>query len=210
MPTTWIEDAAVELLLLSTLGLKGIFVLQRALCVTPSNTPDRNGFLLSMMQQSGFSLDEKHCRICISLLERLNIRHLYSPEPLSASAEEDGRSAGPSRSADAGMHANNVQLILSPPNDVCINMGCSIKGKEGSLMKNHEPTVVTVFTLGGPVVAHKFTLRCARCSTIYNYSMFGKKRTDGECYYSHRRNLIEISDSVYCERELYNLFCSLR
>ena len=47
-----LNDAAMELLLLSKLGLKGIFAFQHAMCVTPSNIPDRDCILLSLMQKS--------------------------------------------------------------------------------------------------------------------------------------------------------------
>lgn len=198
-----LNDAAVELLLLSTFGLKGLLILIDAIRITPSNTPDRNGYIFSLMQQAGFLLDKQYCRICISLLERLNIFSLHSSEMVSNTYSEGSlpQSASP---------LAKVQLILTPPNDTCINLECSHQGKRCSLIKNHNPTFVTVFTLSGPIVGQKFTLRCSGCSTIYNYSQFGKKHTDGECYYSCRRDLIEISDTIYAERELYNFFNSLR
>lgn len=93
--------------------------------------------------------------------------------------------------------------ILCPPVDCCINDG-------GTLIANHKPTIVTVYTLTGPEVAEKYSLKCMSCQCIYNYSMFGNKFKEGERYYNEPRELIDISDTVFCERSLYEFFCSLR
>ncbi len=45
---------------------------------------------------------------------------------------------------------------------------------------------------------------------VKSIGMYGKKRSDGEIYYDEQRPLIEVSDTVYVERSLYELFCSLR
>lgn len=77
-------------------------------------------------------------------------------------------------------------------------------GKIGSLVKHHNPITVTVYTLAGPEIALKQTLKCKGCVFIYNYSMYGKKLTEGEYYYSNEQPLLEVSDTSYCERELSN------
>lgn len=104
----------------------------------------------------------------------------------------------------------HYQRSLSPPVSCCINEKCHMQGKFGSLVKHHDPTTVTVYTLAGPEVAMKQALKCKGCSFIYNYSMYGKKLTEGERYYSTERDLLEVSDTSYCERELFEFFCSLR
>ena len=93
--------------------------------------------------------------------------------------------------------------ILCPPVDNCVHNG-------SILAPNHKPTTVTVFTLTGPEVAQKYSLKCCSCQCIYNYSMYGNKFKGGERYYDMPRELIEVSDNIYCERTLYEFFCSLR
>ena len=65
----------------------------------------------------------------------------------------------------------HYQRSLSPPVSCCINEKCHKQGKFGSLVKHHDPTTVTVYTLAGPEVALKQALKCKGCSFIYNYSM---------------------------------------
>ena len=92
----------------------------------------------------------------------------------------------------------HYQRSLSPPVSCCINEKCHMQGKFGSLVRHHDPTTVTVYTLAGPEVALKQALKCKGCSYIYNYSMYGKKLTEGEHYYSTERDLLEVSDTSYC------------
>ena len=89
--------------------------------------------------------------------------------------------------------------LLCPPVDSCVHDG-------STLAPNHKPTTVTVFTLTGPEVAQKYSLKSCSCQCIYNYSMYGNKLKDGERYYDKPRELIEVSDSIYCERTLYEFF----
>ena len=79
-----------------------------------------------------------------------------------------------------------------------------------SLTSHHGFTVVTVYSLSGPEVGLKYALKCRKCSFIYNYAMFGKKNTVGERFYAWPRDLVEVSDVTYCEREIFEIFCSLR
>ena len=99
---------------------------------------------------------------------------------------------------------------LAPPVKACIQPKCSMHGRPGSLYSPHPPIQATVFTLSGPVPATKISLRCKGCSTIYNYNKYGKKNTEGERLYDCQRDLVEVTDVVYCSREMYSLFCSLR
>ena len=88
-------------------------------------------------------------------------------------------------------------------------MKCHVYDTSGSFRK-HDPTTPTLYTLTGPEIAQKQALKCKSCSFIYNYSMHGKKLTEREHYYAEEHNFIEVSDTTYCERELYEFFCSLR
>ena len=99
--------------------------------------------------------------------------------------------------------------FLAPPVCKCLNETCKLVGSLTSLAPHHDPINVLVFTIRGPTVATKVSLRCKACSTIYNYSMYGKK-TEGEMYYSLERPLVEVTDRVYVERGVQELFCSLR
>jgi hypothetical protein len=104
----------------------------------------------------------------------------------------------------------HYQCTLSPSVSCCINEKCHMLGRIGSLVKHHDPITVTVYTLAGPEITLKQTLKCKGCSFIYNYSMYGKKLTEGEYYYSNEQPLLEVSDTSYYERALSEFFCSLR
>ena len=95
--------------------------------------------------------------------------------------------------------------FLAPPVDICIVPEC-----RGRLVDQHKPIAVTIYGLTGPRRATKLCLRCSKCNTVYNYSQYGRKHTDGEKLYNHRREYIEVSDAIYCERQLHELFCNLR
>ena len=73
--------------------------------------------------------------------------------------------------------------FLAPPVSRCIVPECHGE----SLYRHHPVVTVTVFTLNGPTPATKCSLKCGKCATIYNYSMYGKKRTEGEVYHSASR-----------------------
>ena len=80
-----------------------------------------------------------------------------------------------------------------------------------SLFTMHTPVKVTVFTSSGPLPGCKIALRCSACSVIrYNYSKYGNKQKEGERFYDERRDLIKVSDVVYCERQLSDLFTFLK
>lgn len=95
--------------------------------------------------------------------------------------------------------------FLAPPVDTCIVPEC-----RGKLVDQHRPVAVTIYGLTGPRRATRLCLRCSKCNTVYNYSQYGRKYTDGEKLYNHRREYIEVSDTIYCERQLHELFCNLR
>lgn len=102
-----------------------------------------------------------------------------------------------------------LNVILAPPVSSCICGQCTSFGRP--LYQHHPPTTVTIFTLNGPVPGTKINLKCSSCSTIYNYCMYGQKTNNGEQFYDGcPRRYLEISDEVYCERSLFELYCHLR
>ena len=68
---------------------------------------------------------------------------------------------------------------------------------------------VTIYALYGVTSASKVTLRCCSCSLSYNYSMWGRKRSTGFKYYPLQREYVEVSDTVFYQRRLLELQCSL-
>ena len=97
--------------------------------------------------------------------------------------------------------------FIAPPCGSCIKPSCLYK----QLTVHNNPVNALVFTFSGPVSTTKISLRCQKCLTVYNYSMFGRKqREEGEHFYHEERPLIEISDTVFIERNLYNMFSVLR
>ena len=63
--------------------------------------------------------------------------------------------------------------FLAPPVSKCLTSEC----KGAALSKPHPPNTVTIFTVsGGPLPALKCNLRCSKCGTIHNYSMYRNKK----------------------------------
>ena len=73
--------------------------------------------------------------------------------------------------------------ILTPPVSSCINEECGAEQKSGSLSVVRKPVAVTVFDVDGGRQAAKISLKCTKCHTIYNYTTYGRKATEGETYY---------------------------
>ena len=97
--------------------------------------------------------------------------------------------------------------FLAPPVSKCIMPEC----QRAALSRPHPLTMATIFTVdSGPLPALKCCLRCSKCGTIYNYSMYGRKKQGGERYYAEPRKYVEVSDVVYCERQLFSFYCLLR
>ena len=91
--------------------------------------------------------------------------------------------------------------ILCPPTSVCYT--CS-----STLVKHHD-CQVRVYSTTGVSKASKVTLRCKKCSLIYNYSQYGNKHNIGFRFYTKERNLVEVTDCLYFDRHLFELQCSL-
>ena len=149
-----LSDKAVEVLLIATVGLEGLLNLRHAMSMVPQNVPDRSTRIVSLVTKQ-VQVSPDRIKRCIELMEKLHVVE------------------------------GHYQCSLSPPVSCCTNEKCHMQGKFGSLVKHHDPTTVTVYTLAdGPEVALKQALKCKGWSFIYNYSMYGRKLTEGECYYS--------------------------
>lgn len=95
----------------------------------------------------------------------------------------------------------SVPKILAPPTSKCLK--CS-KG----LVQNHSCSVV-VYTMNGILHTEKVTLRCTGCRLYYNYDKWGNKRNCGFLFYSSMRELVEVNDATYFQRQLLEFQCSL-
>lgn len=100
--------------------------------------------------------------------------------------------------------------FLAPPTSSCLNRTCKNFNCPGSLYQHHPPITVSLFTFEGPQPATKISLKCRGCSTIYNYNMFGNKKSEGERFYDAAREYVEISDVAYCSQELLQMYTLLR
>lgn len=100
--------------------------------------------------------------------------------------------------------------FLAPPTSACLNECCPRFGNLHSLHQHHLPITVSLFTLEGPKPGTKICLKCRECNTIYNYSSFGKKKTEGERFYNDVRDYVEVSDVTFCDRRLLRFYSLLR
>ena len=187
---------SIELFLVANIGLKGLHWLQLARESVPGNYPGRISVITSLVNGalSSNPISEEKCNCLLAALESTSLSN-----PISAAG-------GLWHCAvESGLPIH----YLTPPVKSCIRPGCV---GTGELIKHHDPITATVFTISGPEPASKQLLKCGRCACIYGYSMYGYKTRahEGERYYDTQRQLIEVSDNVFCDRNLFNLFCNLR
>ena len=91
--------------------------------------------------------------------------------------------------------------ILAPPVGQCYDC-------DGSLVSNHS-TQVKCYTTSGAKFATKITLRCRKCCITYNYAHFGNKDELGFRHYPVAQPYVEVSDTIYFDRTVLELQCSL-
>lgn len=58
-----------------------------------------------------------------------------------------------------------------------------MKHKTRPLSLIRRPVAVTVYDVDGGRPAAKLSFRCVKCSTVYNYTTWGRKFMEGEKYY---------------------------
>lgn len=86
--------------------------------------------------------------------------------------------------------------LLTPPEELKMR-GC-LKC-DNKLTTHNDASLVTVFTIKGPIPATKICWRCKRCKLNYNYSQYGNEEI-GYKFYSEPRPLVEATTSSYVER----------
>lgn len=193
-----------EVMLVLRLGLEGLDCLRTAIQIVPEQYLEKrfniisdivNKILVRSSTKQPVTVREcemlaQMCSVKVSsYMERQGSN--YATE-LWALTEESGRMG--------------YCAFLSPPIKRCVNPSCN----QQLLHSYTPPTKVTVFEVSGPRPASKIALRCSKCKTNYNYSMFGNKTLTGERYYDMERAYVEASDIVFVSRELHQLFATLR
>ena len=189
------DTRVCEMFLVARLGLTGTEGLRLAHHLIPKQYGSKRNQLAAVITNSfvATELSETECGVLLSFMEEkcspyCNMRS--NSDHLRRLTRENG---------------SPFEEFLAPPVSICINLEC-----KGRLVDQHKPIAVTIFGLTGPRKATKLSLRCSTCSTVYNYSQYGRRHTCGEMWYEQRREYIEVSDTVYCERRLHELFCNLR
>ena len=95
----------------------------------------------------------------------------------------------------------DVKQLLTPPVNMCLE--CNER------LVAYHTCQVKYYSSSGATLAEKITLRCTNCNLFYNYSHYGDKRTRGFRHYPRERAAVEASDTVYFDRTLFELQCSL-
>ena len=193
------DTRVCESFLVARLGLAGAEGLRLAHNLLPKQygSTRRNQLAAAIVNSfiasgSSDAVSETECGVLLSFIEERCVAYcnLQTSDHLRRLSREKGFS---------------FKEFLAPPVSTCINSVC-----KGRLVDQHKPIAVTIFGLTGPRKATKLSLRCSTCNTVYNYSQYGRRHTIGERWYEQRREYIEVSDTVYCERLLHELFCNLR
>ena len=91
--------------------------------------------------------------------------------------------------------------IMAPPTATCIECGDKLVAYHSCDVKYYSTKEVHY--------AKKFTLRCAKCCLLYNYSQYGDKHERGFRYYPQEQPAVEVTDTVYFDRQLLDWQCSL-
>lgn len=205
------DPLTVEILFVSLLGLHGLECLRMAVRLLPEKLDNRGnkwtyvkrildiGGVLPSRSDNAPITSSTLMHISESLMQSTYFEQRVSFDTFSPLLNAVSSATGIAHMA-----------FLIPPVNSCINEKCRYYGQTRSLCISHNPTTVTVFKLTGAVAGTKVCYKCWKCETNYNYAMYGNKTKDGECFYDTARDLVEISDTVYCEKQLYLLYCLLR
>ena len=194
------DDDTIELLLVCRLGLDGLDAFRSAMQSVPAGFLSRKvSFVMDIVNlvlKGKKPLSEEECDALLSLcsskafFQRRTDERAFEKEQMHLTAK-------------TGKGYNG---FLAPPVTCCLNVGCS--GRK--LVSYTEPTNVTIFGFDGARPGSKITLKCSLCNTNYGYSMYGNKLVSGSRFYDQERHLVETSDVVFVERNLYRMFVSLR
>lgn len=96
---------------------------------------------------------------------------------------------------------HDIVKVMAPPTRTCYECGSSLTAYHNCEVRYYTCTQATI--------AKKFTLQCTRCSLIYNYAQFGNKNHKGFCFYPNARPAIEVTDTVFFDRQLLEWQCAL-
>ena len=97
--------------------------------------------------------------------------------------------------------ATDEVISLAPPVAECIECG--------HRLVSYHTCDVTVYSLKGVKSVSKVTLRCQQCGLLYGYSQFGNKHEVGFRFYPQIQLMVEATDTVFVERRMLELHCSL-
>ena len=170
------DQNAVEMMLVSVLGLDGLDSLRTAMHLVPETylekrVPIVSNIVNEVLQQNGRDrLNEAQCSCFMSLL-KLKCKQ-YSQRKRDPCAYDKELLCLTDK------HKAGYNSFLAPPTQHCLNVNCN-----GHQLSTYSaPTNVTVFTENGPRPATKLTLKCSKCNTNYGYSKYGNKLLAGELY----------------------------
>lgn len=200
------ESSCAEVVLVSRLGFLGVDALRTAAQHVHTQFCQHRFEIISnivnkVLEQEGSGKDMVDADECSFLLQ-LCLKNC--PQYMNRNADlRDYDKETLALSKEKGM---GYQAFISPPVSVCLNPVCD----RNPLSLYTEPVKVTVFDIDGPHPGTKVCLRCPKCATNYNHTMFGNKRQTGERFYDLQRDYIEVSDVIYVSRTIHNLFASLR
>ncbi len=199
------DDTAVQLVLTATMGLDGCEAVKFAYNHVPESfLSDRRSRVQEIVTEASSKpslVESCLCEAVATILETRFPRY-WNRKPVHSAYLQELKSLTERKGV-------SYFSFLSPPIHKCINPTCGHLGMT-SLSPRHAPVNVAVFTIHGPFAATKVSLRCLSCMMVYNYSMHGNKQGEGEMLYPTERPLVEVTDSKYVERNVYELFCSLR
>ena len=195
--------AQTELCLVSYLGLEGVDCLRLATDIVPVSFLQLREQYVARIVKSVVTdkpnIDAAKCRQLMTLLKtNYFTKRRTDPTCYSEELRMVSESTGKAHTA-----------FLAPPVSSCINPSCRKYQDPNSLYIHHSEVNTTIYDLRGISPASKVALRCKECSTIYNYAKYGRKSGNGEMYYDEMRSLVEVSDVVYCSRDLHSLYCEL-
>lgn len=194
------DEDTIELLLICRLGLDGLDALRSAMQSVPEAFLSRKVSIVmdivNLVLKGKNPISETECSALLSVcstkpfFQRKADDKAFETEQMQLTAKTGKGYSG----------------FLAPPVSCCLNVGCSRQ----KLVSYTEPTNVTIFGFDGARPGSKITLKCSLCNANYGYSMYGNKLVSGSRFYDQERHLVEASDVVFMERNLYRMFVSLR
>ena len=99
-------------------------------------------------------------------------------------------------------------LLFAPPVGHCLEGCVDADNIPRRLTTHNHPTSVKHITMSGVRFAQKIGLRCESCKTNYNLTSYGEK--DKFRHYDTEQPIIETTDGVLTDRDLFQQYCSLQ